>query len=242
MFKVPLNRVVGIVVGVAFMVAAQARGDEATEVALLKQLAEKGGGAAAAMNVVLKEPGIHSAAVLYYASAVALREKKMEDAGFLFSVAQLRADIDRHVFTPKGTGGDDPAVAFGALNEQIGSVLNPPLMREPKAFARDLERVKTWKAQFPAGYSPGYEYTSRLDDAAAEKIYADDLKSFLGVMMGPCTLLQDDAYFAAFKTVQDFNLKLGVDRPSQKAYDKAMETMRQIEKKKGIKGMATQAG
>jgi hypothetical protein len=50
------------------------------------------------------------------------------------------------------------------------------------------------------------------------------------------TLLNDAEYFAATRIVQAYNLNSDDKRPTKEAKDQATETMKRIEKDKGLKG------
>jgi len=210
-----------------------------SEQALYLQLASTGSEAIAALKKVLAKPESASAVILYTASGVAFREKQIEDSGFLFYVARFRAQFDKELFPPTGTGGDSPMVLFGALQQQLGSVVNPALLAEPKVFARVLARVKSWNPEVAADYSPGWAFSKKGSKELAEASIKDGRAKFLDGMGGICTLLQDDAYFAAFKIGQDYNLKQGSERPTKEAFDASMKTMERIEGEKGIQGIAS---
>ncbi|MEY2878042.1 MAG: hypothetical protein RLZZ15_422 [Verrucomicrobiota bacterium] len=209
------------------------------EQALYLQLSSKGDDSVTALKEILDKPGSASAVMLYTASGVALREKRLEDSGFLFYVARFRAQFDRELFPPTGTGGDSPMVLFGALQQQLGSVVNPALMAEPKVFAKVLARVRSWRPEVPNGYLPGWEFSQKESPKKAEASIQDGRTKFLDGMGGICTLLQDDAYFAAFKIAQDYNLKPRAEKPTKEAFDAAMKMMERIESEKGIQGVAT---
>jgi hypothetical protein len=206
------------------------------------QLANGGPEAAGALGDVLKAPGVYPSGILYLASAAALRANRIEDAGFLLSAAQLRKALDDQVFPPTETGDADPMVALEALNQETGAAVNPAIMRNPQAFSAELARVKAWKPEFPPKYNPGWDYKTQLSDDQAHTIFTNFKTSFFDSMTPLCTLLQDGSYFTAFKTMQDFNLKTGADKPSQADYDAAIQTMKKIETDKGIPGFATQMG
>jgi hypothetical protein len=53
------------------------------------------------------------------------------------------------------------------------------------------------------------------------------------------TLLDDAEYFAASKIVRAYNLARDDKRPTKEEYEKAVETMKRIEKSKGLKGIFT---
>src|SRR4051794_20472637 len=109
-----------------------------SEDALLQRLTSKGDGCVTALNEILAEPASVSAVLLYTSSGVALREKRLEDSGCLFYVARFRAQFDKEMFPPTGVGGDSPMVLIGALQQQLGSAVNPALMAEPKVFSNVL--------------------------------------------------------------------------------------------------------
>jgi hypothetical protein len=192
-----------------------------------------------ALDRVLKRPEELSAGILYGACGVAFREKRLEDAGFLLYVARLRSRFDKELFPPTGTGGNDPMLALAAAQQELGSVVNPALMREPKAYANALTRVKSWKPKVTSTYEPGWEYSKKSSELQAEQAVAASRKDFIDHMSGLSTLLLDEGYFSAFKVVQDYNLKPSGDakRPSKEAYDAAIKTMERIEKEKGIEGV-----
>src|SRR5258708_18495485 len=83
-----------------------------------------------AFEFVLAHPGATSSVYLLLAASRGLELGHLEDAGFLFYAAQLRSRFDLKVFPPVGTGGDSPGVALAALNQEIGTAVNPALMRE----------------------------------------------------------------------------------------------------------------
>jgi hypothetical protein len=129
-------------------------------------------------------------------------------------------------------------ILFGALQQQIGSVVNPALMAEPKVFAKALARVKSWSPEVPKGYLPGWQFSQKASPEKAEASFQDGKTKFLKGMGGICTLLQDDDYFAAFKIAQSYNLKPRTEKPTKEAFDVAMKTMERIENEKGIQGLA----
>lgn len=193
-----------------------------------------------ALDRVVKTPEEFSAGMLYGACGVAFGEKRLEDAGFFLYVARFRSRFDSALFPPVGTGGNNPMLALAATHQELGSVVNPALMREPKSYANVLTRVKSWKPKVTSTYEPGWEYAKKGSEAQAEQAVAVNQKEFIEHMSGLSTLLLDDAYFSAFKIVQDFNLKPISDpkRSSKEAYDAAIKTMERIEKDKGIEGIA----
>jgi hypothetical protein len=222
---------------------ATAKAQSRSEEALFWQLTtnEVPSVSTSALNRVLKTPENFTAVILYAAGGLAFREKRLEDAGFLFYVAQLRRRYDNALFPPRGTGGNSPMLALGAMNQELGAVINPAMMAEPKVYAKALDRVKSWKPNVLPNYDPGWEYSKKGSQKQVEEAFAETRKDFMEHMNGLCTLLLDDAYFRAFKTAQDYNLKMNNDtnRPSKEMNDAAIHTMQRIEKEKGIEGITS---
>ncbi len=194
----------------------------------------------AALDRIVKNSDVISAAVLYSAVSVAVREKRVEDAAFLFYIARFRGQFDADLFPSVGKGGDSPLTALSALQQQWGSVINPVVMGNPPMFATVLARVKAWAPAVPEDYQPGWQYTGRGEEGRARAAMEGPRTQFLDSMGGLCTLLQDPAYFTAFRTGQDYNTLRNRSRPTMQAFQEAMQTMARIEKEKGIQGIAAQ--
>ncbi len=230
-----MRKLLTLLTMLAFASCSQAPSGDALD----RRLVTKGAGSVSALKEVLANSESVSAELLYMASSVALREKHLEDSGYLFYIARFRAQFDKEMFPPTETGGNSPMVAFGALQQQLGGVLNPTLMAEPKVFSNVLTRVKSWTPRVASTYNPGWLFSKKGSQEQAEASLQDGKKKFLDGMGGICTLLQNDAYFAAFRVGQNYNMKRGSERPSQETYDAAMKTMERIENEKGIQGIAS---
>ena len=190
-----------------------------------------------ALETILKTPDEYSTVILFLGAGVAFTEKKLEDSGFLFYAGQLRARFDQTCFPAKETGADSPFVLYAALSHDLGSVINPAVMAKPETFSRVIERVGKWNPKAPQEYNPGYEFKERLAEKDAEEAARPNRTEFLSRMGDLSTLLNDAKYFAAFQVLQAYNLAPDDKRPSDLENEKAMGTMRQIEKDKGLKGV-----
>jgi hypothetical protein len=223
---------------------AQPKGDlfqnSKADLDLYQQLAE-GPDRIKAMETVLEAPQERTALILFFGAGVAHKEKRLEDAGFLFYAAKLRASFDKECFPAAGEGPDSPFVLFSALNQQLGSEVAPAVSADPKVFAKVIERLKAWSPKAPPEYDPGYEYTERKAEEDAEKAVKAKREEFLSRMSDLSTLLNDAEYFTAYRVVQAFNLERGEKRPTKEEKEKAEETMKRIEGEKNLKGIPTKA-
>lgn len=196
------------------------------------------------MTYILAHAQEAPALQLFLASAVAINVSRLEDAAYLFYVAQMRTRHDLVRFPPKGTGGDSPGVALGAVSNQLGAEINPAVMREPAVFAKVVTRVSAWTPSMPSGYTPGWEYTS-VKEADGKRAFAEHRAGFVKQFGGLSTLLNDPEYFAAFKVMQAYNfssLEQQKDAARTKEKNAAQAKMLAIEKKRGIEGLFNRKG
>jgi hypothetical protein len=192
---------------------------------------------AKALETVLKSPDQFSALILFFGADVALKEKRLEDSAFLFYAGRLRAQFDKECFPPKETGGNSPFLVIAALSQGFGSVINLTVMAEPKVFAKVIERVKEWYPKAPKEYDPGYEFTERKSEKDTYEAVKPNRTKFLSRLGDLLSLLNDADYLAALRVVQAYNMATDDKQPPPKEkIEKATETMKRIEKNKGLKG------
>jgi hypothetical protein len=109
-------------------------------------------------------------------------------------------------------------------------------MAEPKAFEKAIGRLKKWTPKAPKEYDPGYEFKERKSEDDAFQATKTQRMEFIDGMSQLSSLLNDADYFAAFRTLQAYNLGPEEKRPAMEEYEKAVYTMKRIEKEKGLKG------
>lgn len=176
---------------------------------------------------------------LFIGATAAMGNNRLEDAAFLFYIAQMRSRYDLLRFPPKATGGDSPAAVLAALNQQIGAAVNPAIMRQPAALANVVKRVEAWSPAVPAGYEPGWPHTTGKQDAA-KTLFNTQRAAFKKQFGAISTLLNDPEYFAAFKTVQDYNFSNAEqmkDPRRKKAKQDAEGKMLAIERMRNLEGL-----
>ncbi|MBN9400869.1 MAG: hypothetical protein J0I17_11890 ['Candidatus Kapabacteria' thiocyanatum] len=110
---------------------------------------------------IFREITTTPAADLFTAAGQVYRDGKLEDAAFLFYVAQLRVAHDMLMYPARGTGGNSPLVAFGAIASVLGPEINGALSSQPTIQHAALQRVRKWAPATHRTYSPGWEYTER---------------------------------------------------------------------------------
>ncbi len=189
-----------------------------------------------AVKKVLDNTDQADAATLFIASINAYSLGQLEDGGFLFYAAQMRAVFDVRRFKEGDSGGGVGAV-FGALRYQIGEVINPQIVLSPKAYAAIVERLEKWELTTVKDYKPGWEVRMRVSEAEESSMIKEIKENALSGMRSMAQLLQDPDYFAAFRVYQDFNLatyeeQKDVGRISKKST--AEETLLRVEKQRGL--------
>lgn len=193
-----------------------------------------------AIDFVLAHPADTQAATLYVAAARSLELGRLEDAGFLYYAGQLRTRFDLKRFPPVGQGGDSPGVALGALSQQVGSVVNPAVMREPRVFKAVIDKVRALDLETPPGYDPGWEFAGTPAPAEARALSASVKQEYLKPAEGLVTLLNTPEYFDAWKVVQDANLAPFDGKPHPEraaAVEQATRRLRGLEERMGIEGL-----
>jgi hypothetical protein len=162
------------------------------------------------------DSSLASPMLLFFAANTAARLARVEDAGFLFYAAQMRAAFDFKRYDVEGKGdGENAAIYLGFLNQTTGAAVNPAIMREPKRFASVVARLEAWDL-LPAAdaFYPEFEGSkpSKLPraewPAAARAVKERFLTEFARKTL---TLLNDPEYFAAFTIVQDVNFGNAAD-------------------------------
>ena len=89
----------------------------------------------------------------------------------------------------------------------------------------------------PKEYTPGYEFAERLSEKDAHEAAKPNRIEFLTRMGDLATLLNDGDYFAAYRALRADDRGSDDNAPAKKEdQEKAMETMKRIEKDKGLKG------
>lgn len=202
--------------------------------ALYQRLAAGNESRAAALAEILESPGSVDAVSLLFASSVAIEKGQLEDAGYLFYLGQLRGKADLASLPPVDVGGNSPEVLLGALHEQIGMRINPPLTRDRRAYAFVLERMRSSKPDYGPTYSPGWKFKTRVASPEAEATFFELRSSLLEHMTKMKTLLDDEKAYQALLAIQDCNL------PSDPAPDcdarrrAAEEELRAAERRHGL--------
>ncbi len=176
-----------------------------------------------------------SASDLFIAVIPALQSGNIRRAGFLFYIAKFRAQLEMDCFPPDNQM-DGPAVAFSALSEQMGPVINQKVCSDPETLKTILDRIACWHRKIDNGFQPDWKYTHR---ANLEESYAKNdmsVNAFLKGMGGICTLLGDPEYFRAYQTVLRYNTAME-SRPAQQEFEEAKTFLTAEEKRRNIQGL-----
>lgn len=192
-----------------------------------------------ALDFILRNAAAAPSLQLFMGATAAVGNGRLEDGAFLFYAAQMRSRYDLVRFPPTATGDETPTALLAALNQQVGAVVNPAIMRAPKSLAAVIRRVEAWTPAVPAGYQPGWAHSAGKADAAST-LFATQRAAFSRRFGALSTLLNDPEYFAAFRTVQDYNFASEEQQRNaarKKAKVAAEAKMLEIERRRGIEGL-----
>lgn len=144
---------------------------------------------------------------LFMAAAKLARQKRLEDAAYMFYIAQIRAGTDLESYEPVGTGGNSPGVAIAAIQFELGQVINPAIMRDRDAFGRVVDRIESFACRFSPTYSPGWEYRSKVDETSFNAVTTEIKTSRQQQMRDFRRLLADDEYYRLFRLTQSYHCR-----------------------------------
>jgi TonB family protein len=176
-------------------------------------------GTPAALNAVLDAMAADSSLAgpmqLFLASNTALRLARVEDAGFFFYAAQVRAAFDFERFdVASRADGNNAATYLGFLRHTIGEQVNPAIMREPAKFAAVVTRLERWEVvPSPEAYYPEFDKAAIKLPRARWAASATAIKEkFLTTFARRTqTLLNDREYFDALLAVQSVTLSTAAE-------------------------------
>ena len=172
---------------------------------------------------------------MFVIANVFLQLKDLETATFLFYAAQIRAAADLKFYKPIGKGGNSPSVALGAVKHQLGTVINPNIVKYPKAYANVVNRLDEWLPVYKSNYDPGWQSKSQPDFDSLKTAIIEIKSKRIKTMREISTLLNNKDYFDAFLIVQKQNFLLSGDRDKE-AKESAEKIMRNIEEELGLNG------
>ncbi len=183
---------------------------------------------------ILREITTTPAASLFTAAAQSYRQGMLEDAAYLYYVAQLRLAHDRIMYPAKESDGDSPFLAFGAIAATLGPEINGALASQPGVQHAALLRVRKWVPATHRTYSPGWEYTERRRKASVLQDYRTHADTFMTAMTGSCTLMLDPVFFEAFHYLRKDCFRADADTT---ACDERREIMKRIAKEKELEDL-----
>ncbi|MGI9516716.1 MAG: methionine-R-sulfoxide reductase [Pirellulaceae bacterium] len=126
-----------------------------------------------------------------------------EEAGFCFYVGQLRATIDLKIFPPNAAQATQVQQSVFTMGQQVGSVINPSMMRFPERFKTTLDRVKAVQLTIDDDYKPGWPTGGSTTPDEYRARAAEVTPLFLKPARGIATLLGDPVYFDNFIKMQN---------------------------------------
>jgi hypothetical protein len=195
---------------------------------------------AQALESVLKTPDQYSARILYTSAGVAFKENHLEDSGFLYYAAQLRAEFDQVCFPATDKESSRPSILYGVISESIGNEVYPAITARPKVFAKVVSRLKSWTPKASNDYLPGYKFWERNTQKQAYDATKPKQTKFINRMSDLSVLLNDENYFTAFQIIQAYNRANNRQKPTREAVAKANEAMKRIEQDSRQKGVLSE--
>jgi hypothetical protein len=169
---------------------------------------------------------------LFFAARNALQSGRIEDAGFLFYAAQLRAKLDFFRY-PSANAQQ----ALGAVRQVMSEAIDPVIIRDPNVYEKIFDRIKTWEIVPLEDYSPGWDSNAKKTPEEIKSAAASIKQGLVEYMGNGVTLFRIPAYHKAVMTVQSYNFPSSnakSDATTRADYESALSTIRDLEKDRGI--------
>ena len=123
-----------------------------------------------------------------------------DDAVFLLLAGQVRALTDMSLLTPD-SDADQAAAAelYGALYYKYGGSGPDELFRDADRATAMFERLRSWRPEFSASYSPGWDYQRPVEIERYQLMVDYSIRNRLAKLESYRNLLQDDRYYAVHR-------------------------------------------
>lgn len=187
------------------------------------------------LDTLLRNAETARSSHLFMAVVPAFNAGNLSDAGLLFYLAKFRAQIELNAFPSSDTAGNDPALAFSALAEQLGPTINQAVFCNPQIFRLILDRVARWRPSIEEQFVPEWNYTHRADLADVYARNEAAVAAFMKGMGGLCSLLSAPAYLNQYMTMLRYNLHAD-PVPSEDEFNQAVAYLTAEETRRNIQG------
>jgi hypothetical protein len=176
---------------------------------------------------------------MFIAADTAYALSRLEDSGFLYNAASIRAHYDIDSFPPSAQGGDSPMTYLGFLRENAGQVINPALVDAPSTYIAVTRRLDAWDCRVESGYKPPWDFKKAAEEPPATCVKQQ--RPHVDAMKDIAALFQIPEYAAAVATNKRFNLSATAFQSAdeQAKNQAALATMRRIESERHLKGFAS---
>jgi hypothetical protein len=189
---------------------------------------------------VLTHPEDATAMQLGVAADMSYRAGNLQDAGFLYYAARLRAAQDLEKYPPKDSQSASTNWFLSVVIDGVKIDLLRQLFAQPKTLAEVIKRIEAFDPKEPVGYNPGWDHTRH--DVPAD-LFAKNKATLLEDMKPLSELLLLPDYFQAFCVYSEFNNLSEEDQKNPAAIEaraKVAKLMKRIEKEKGLHGVMFQ--
>ncbi|MCE2791761.1 MAG: methionine-R-sulfoxide reductase [Planctomycetota bacterium] len=166
-------------------------------------------------------------------------------AARFLQLAELRRAIDLQAFPPRESNpreskakagkGERPQGFSSSISVTISRNTYPQVVLQPKQLGDLIAAVEQWQPVWPAGYRPGWEFSSQAEPAALEKIVAEQKEQWLSGLRGMQKLISDAAYSTSLRQLLELP-------PSDRKGEAGDELSEQLERKATELGVATKGG
>ncbi len=158
---------------------------------------------------------------------------------FLFYAGQIRAKYEFTKYEPTEWGGDSPITYWNFLTSNVRTIFQDDPLLRPQEYSRFVTRIAGWNPHESTNFDPGWKYARvEVSDDLAIRLRDKFLQQAQIISM----LLNIPEFFDAFRVLREHNNPQETnlqetqqsDTDTIKRVRNAIDTMRRIEKEKGV--------
>lgn len=191
-----------------------------------------------AVKHALNETRQQDPARLFRAANTAYLLNRIEDAAFLYYVANFRAIYDLQHFPP---ANDDPKATLSRLKEATSQKVVPALTENPVQYAAVLKRLTAWDCRPASDYVPAWSATPRSEASIPAQTCAETMRPWLARMQDILALLTAPGYSDALNICRRYRRATPEVRNTpeeRQRFDEALALMTRVEQEQKRDGFA----
>jgi len=189
------------------------------------------------LDSLLKNSQQANALTLFVGANTALKQGRLVDAGLLYQQAQVRRLTDLQRYPAKPDAQAD-VKTVNRLKASVSASLGPKLLDKPKLYGQIAQRLERWRCDTAPGYKPSWQFTRMAPSVTCTSFQQQKVR----LMRDLSVLMMQEEYASAAQLAEYYQNSSSSVRELaglKEGYDRALATMRNIERKQKRVGLST---